>query len=321
MGPPTVLAVDSIYTPVHPACMQLVFPHGFSYLREWHGNCICNHAVVYFRLFQYLVHNKEILMKPIRVLLAALCAFTSFAHAGVVQLDLAPLYNIDGVANIGDASQSPLDQPNAGGNFVFLTQSLATSRVGASGNGLLDSGLYGADEFHPEMQLGYGLNPNGNNVLQFAGTGPANFTLAAGFYKEIHVAAMTGGGSSFLTLRLNYADGSTTTRTAFVNDWYNDFGSTPDDYYLANGLDRISANLSVYENANDPALFGHRFLVDGSRKLLSFDFVASGTSQFEPRMNIFGAAAVTAAEVPEPGSVALLLIGVLGMAGCRRKKA
>jgi hypothetical protein len=261
-------------------------------------------------------------MKPIRVLLAGLCASASFAHAGVVQLDLAPVYNIDGVANIGDASQSPLDQPNAGGNFVFLTQSLATSRVGASGNGLADSGLYAADELHPEIQLGYGLNPDGNNVLQFAGSGPVNFTLAAGFYQEIHVAAMTGGGNSFLNLMLHYADGSEMTRTAFVNDWYNDFSASADAYYLANSLDRISANGAVYENANDPALFGHRFLVDGSRRLLSFDFVASGTSVFEPRLNIFGAAAITAdAEVPEPGSVALLMIGVLGMAGYRKKKA
>lgn len=259
-------------------------------------------------------------MKPIRVLLAALCASASFAHAGVVQLNLNPLYNIDGVANIGDGTQSALDQPNAGGNFVFLTQSLATSRVGAAGNGLADSGLYAADEFHPEMQLGYGLNPNGNNVLQFAGTGPVNFALAAGFYNEIHVAAMTGGGNTLLNLMLHYEDGSEMSSTAFVNDWYNDFSASANLYYLANSLDRISANGSVYENANDPGLFGHRFLVDGSRKLLSFDFVASGTSTFEPRMNIFGATAVTA-EVPEPGSLALLMIGVLGMAGYKRKKA
>ena len=258
-------------------------------------------------------------MKPVRILLAALCASASFAHAGVVQLDLGSLYNIDGVANIGDVTQSALDQPNVGGNFVYLTQSFATSRVGAAGNGLLDSGLYAASGFNPGIQLGYGLNPNGNNVLQFAGTGPVSFVMVAGHYSEIHVAAMTGGGNSFLTLNLHYADGNELSRTAFVNDWYNDFGAGDDTYYIANGLDRISSDGSVYENANDPGLFGHRFLVDGSRQLLSFDFIADGTSRFEPRMNILGAAAVSV-DVPEPGSIALMMIGVFGMLGYKRKK-
>jgi hypothetical protein len=261
-------------------------------------------------------------MKLIRIFIAGLCACASFAQAAVVQLNLAPLNNIDGVANTGDSAQSPLDQPNAGGNFVFLTQSLATSRMGASGNGLLDSGFYSANDFHPDMQLGYGLNPNGNNVLQFAGTGPVNLTLNGGYYREIHVAAMTGGGSSFLTLRLHYADGDVTTRTAFINDWYNDFGSTADNYYIADALDRISADLSVYENANDPALFGHRFLTDETRQLLSIDFIAGGTSTFEPRMNIFGATAVsTDVSVPEPGTVALVIIGFVGLFSRKRKAA
>jgi hypothetical protein len=259
-------------------------------------------------------------LKLIRtVFLAGLCAWASFAQAGVVQLNLVPLYNIDGVANTGDVLQSALDQPNVGGNFVFLTQSLATSRVGASGNGLLDSGFYAADAYHPDIQLGYGLNPDGNNVLQLAGTGPVSLSLAAGYYREIHVAAMTGGGSSFLTLKLHYADGDVLTRTAFVNDWYNDFDPTAQDYYIKDGLDRISSNLSVYENANDPALFGHRFLTDETRQLLGFDFVASGTSQFEPRMNILGATAVSV--VPEPGTIALLMLGLIGVVGFKRKSA
>ena len=167
-----------------------------------------------------------------------------------------------------------------------------------------------------------GLNPDGKNVLQFAGTGPVSLSIAAGHYQEIHVAAMTGGGSSFLTLMLHYADGDVASRTAFVNDWYNDFGPTADDYYIADGLDRISADLSTYENANDPALFGYRFATDATRQLLGIDFVAAGTSQFEPRMNILGATAVSAdAAVPEPGSMALLMLGLVGLARFKRKAA
>lgn len=172
------------------------------------------------------------------------------------------------------------------------------------------------------MQLGYGLNPNGNNTLQFAGTGPVSMSIAPGNYREIHVAAMTGGGSSFLTLMFHYADGDVASRTAFIHDWYNDFGATADDYYITDGLDRISSDLSTYEDANDPALFGFRFLTDETRELLSFDFVADGTSQFEPRMNIFGATAVSVdAAVPEPGTIALLMLGFIGVACFKRKAA
>ena len=98
-------------------------------------------------------------MKFIRIFIAGLCAFASFAQAGVVQLNLAPLYNIDGVANTGDATQSPLDQPNAGGNFVFATQSLAISRAGANGNGLLDSGYYAANVYSSGHAAGLWIEP------------------------------------------------------------------------------------------------------------------------------------------------------------------
>lgn len=259
-------------------------------------------------------------MKLLHILLAGLCTCASAAHAGVVQLDLGSVYNIDGVANVGDVSQSPLDQPNAGGNFVFLTQSLAANLAGTNGNGLADSGLYAGNDYHPAIQLGYGLNPDGNNVLQFAGTGPVSLALDAGYYREIHVAAMTGGGNSLLNLVFHYADGDEIGGTAVVNDWYNDLAPNTDTYYLADALDRVSSDQAVYENADDPALFGHRFVVDPTRRLLGIDFVAYGTSTFEPRMNIFGAAAVTAdAEVPEPGTLALLMIGVAGLASRKRK--
>jgi hypothetical protein len=61
-------------------------------------------------------------------------------------------------------------------------------------------------------------------------------------------------------------------------------------------------------------------LTDETRQLLSIDFIAGGTSTREPRMNIFGATAVSSAvAVPEPGTIALVLIGFIGLF-CRKRK-
>ena len=84
------------------------------------------------------------------------------------------------------------------------------------------------------------LNPNGNNVLQVAGQNNVshNVAVALGNYQEIHVAAMTGGGSSALSLRLNYTDGSVVTPTFTIRDWFADFSPNADEYYVADVRDR-----------------------------------------------------------------------------------
>lgn len=254
-------------------------------------------------------------MKLTNLMIAGLFALAPMAQASVLQLNLQGVYNIDGVANPGDTSQTSLDMPDAGGNFVFMTQSLATAIAGSNGQGLIDSGLYAADAYHPQMQMGYGLNPNGNNVLQLTSGRSVNLPMG-GHYSAIDIAAMSGGGNSYLSLTLHYADGNVTSRMATVNDWFNDIRPTTDDYYFANGLDRIKADQSSFENANNPALFGFRFQTDVDRQLLSVDLNDAGGA----RLNIFGATA-TAADVPEPGSIALVMIGLTGLFAYRRKSS
>lgn len=255
-------------------------------------------------------------MKTLKsVVIGCLLMSSATAYAGVVHLDLSAIYNIDGVANVGDFSQSSLDQPNSGGNYVFLTQELATNIAGANGDGLNNDGIYGAAGFSPDYRLGYGSNPNGNNVLQFAGNGQRNVGLS-GTFSEIHVAAMSGGGNLQLQLQLNYTDGSTLSSVQTVLDWFADPSESATRYIIDNVRDRIRPDHTGYQNSNDPAIFGHRFLVDTSRELVSFDLIATGTSSGEPRQNIFGASAV---EVPAPLSAAILFVGLIGMRRFARK--
>jgi hypothetical protein len=251
-------------------------------------------------------------------LCAVACGYSAPASAGTIQIDLTSVFNIDGVANPGDTTQSSLDQPNTGGNFVFPTQSLAETLFPASPNGLPDNGFFPANASHPDVQLAYGSDPDDNNVLQFAGaaTGTSrNVTVPAGTYSKLDLFAMSGGGDSGFQLQFNYASGAPDLIPAVtVHDWFYDSTLQPNEYYLINGLDRVQPDQTGYEDANNPAIFGYAFAPDPTRVLLSFDVLALGTDSTEPRLDIFGATAVA---VPEPAALSLLAGGLLALLGRR----
>jgi LPXTG-site transpeptidase (sortase) family protein len=191
---------------------------------------------------------------------------------------------------------------DGGNNYCYLTQTAAANYNG-NPNGIPDNGFIAANTFHPDVQLSVNNGNNGNNSYRFAATGSFNINVPDGNYSYVHIFGTTGNGTATFRLTLNYSDGSVNTSSVTLQDWYDDFQGAPgggagatipatesaDHYYLINGLDRMRCNVSGYQDANDPAIFGHRFATDISRTLQSVDVVLTGRSSNNARAVFFGA--------------------------------
>src|SRR6516165_2172772 len=205
----------------------------------------------------------------------------------VVQFDVSSVLNADVVVNKPanspvDTTQSPVDRNNGNGNgnWAFLTQSAANALhpPGATPDGLPDNGFFAANSFHPDVQLAVNNESNGINARRADIDGlvlPVSqfgFTLAvpANTYQEIHVFMTAGMGAATFTLKLNYADGtSTTSAVTTVPDWLQPVNSSQSVYNLITLLDREKADASSYQNSNQATLFGFRFAADPGRQLQS----------------------------------------------------
>ena len=94
---------------------------------------------------------------------------------------------------------------------------------------------------------------------------------------------------SVVRLTLNYATGDpVTTGAVLLPDWFDDFTETADRYYLLNGMDRAhAAGDGVYENVNNPGVFGVRFAADPTRVLTGVTVEKLSNSPSRPTFFVF----------------------------------
>jgi|GEM_PF-4462385 len=193
--------------------------------------------------------------------------------ANLYHFDVSALFDNDVIANSGDTSQTALDMQ---GN-TFVVDSYANTISGVTGDGLPDNGLFAQNAFHPTIQLGYSSNLNGNNVRFISGGNQTfSFDVPQRAYSAIHIAATSTEGDSSISVRFIYTDGTSSTTTAqTIPDWYTDITEDTSRYYVIDGLDRIRTNLTTYEDANDPAVFGLRFTPNNTKVLQRVEVTAS----------------------------------------------
>jgi hypothetical protein len=223
--------------------------------------------------------------------------------ANAVQFDVSSVLNSDVVLKYNQSlggilpALAPVDQNLPGGDWSFLTQSAANQPflAPAGTTGLVDSGFFGVDAFHPDVQLHYGLFDQGDNARRQEEPNLSSFafTVPAVAYDQLHFFVTAGSGPSAFQVQATYADGTTTTSGVFnVPDWYSPITESSAGYYLASGLSRISPNGSSfdYNNPNHFSIFGFEYDPDPSKVLQSITIqptAVSGTFVF------FGATGVT----------------------------
>jgi hypothetical protein len=185
---------------------------------------------------------------------------------------------IDGIAN----STEPVGSNGPGGVDTFgpsllVTSSFAVQNGRPASRGLPDNGFFPATALHPDVQLPYRNNDNGNNLIRlYNQDNVVAIDVPNGAYTSLDLAVLSGQGSSPLRVDLNYADGGVALNST-VPDWFDDPAALTSPgkfvegdgifYYLRDGLDRVVG--ATYENSADPALLGLKFAIDPTRTLQS----------------------------------------------------
>ncbi|HYZ24906.1 MAG TPA: PEP-CTERM sorting domain-containing protein [Rhodopila sp.] len=212
-------------------------------------------------------------MQVLNLIPVFLMAGLPAAHAAV-QFSLP--YNINGIAgSSSSAGLTSLDYSDAGGNTVFMTQSFASPRAAS---GLPD---------------GFGASGStGNNVLQLGVHGfglSASVGVPSGYYSSLDILALGISGGDYLTVTLNYADGTSPRTVTYVPDWYGQ--GSYNRYSLNSGtVDARGFGYADVAISADPA------------KALSGITLQSSYG----RTDVLEATGNEVAAVPEPNSLALI---------------
>ncbi|MGB7709049.1 MAG: hypothetical protein WBL95_05830, partial [Microcoleus sp.] len=212
--------------------------------------------------------------------------------------NLSSVFDRDVIFNYNGGATDPTQDGLSTWNETLLTQSFATFKNPANGNGLPDNGFFRANAYHPDVQLGYNNTNNGNNAKVLT-TNNTSFTLAVTpkKYSEIHLFATSTNGNAGMQVTFKYSDGNTETIPASVPDWFDEITETSSSYYLINGMDRSKdTTQDGYDNTNDPALFGFKFNPNSAKMLQSITVTKTSGSTTNNWLGVFGATGVFRAE-------------------------
>lgn len=97
----------------------------------------------------------------------AFSAVTIESYAGVLataNFDVSSIFTEDVIVNYTGGVTDTTQNGMSTSSETLITQSFATFKVGANGNGLPDNGSFAASTYHPAIQLGYSNTSNGNNA-------------------------------------------------------------------------------------------------------------------------------------------------------------
>jgi hypothetical protein len=225
-----------------------------------------------------------------------------------------------------DSTNSAFDAPN---NYA-LYAAAADATNGLPNNGTITSATGSGTTFQlgsytgnnalllsntPTITInsGSGTNPaTGGTTYSYSQYGTITLVTAAK-YSTISLLTASTNGTATLNITFNYVGGGTATATLLTKDWYTTTGST------ATSMGRVNASSGTFDTGGTggPHLYESLFTVDPTQTLSSISFAESATGT-NTVAGIFAVSGIAAA--PEPGEIAGMLMGGLGLLGLAARK-
>ncbi|MEG4446707.1 Ig-like domain-containing protein, partial [Microcoleus sp. AT9_B4] len=212
-----------------------------------------------------------------------------------VDFNLSSVFDRDVIVNKTGAGTDITQQGLSPANENLVTQSFGKSILfGVMGDNLPDSGLFKANAYHPNVQLGYNNTNDGNNAKVLTGNNTLfKFDVTPSMYSQIHLFATATNGLAGMQVKFDYSDGSNHTENTSVPDWYDEIGESFSSYYLIDKLDRTrDGSGNNYDNADAPAIFGFGFNLNPAKTLQKITVTKTSGSP-DNWLGIFGATGVT----------------------------
>jgi len=213
-------------------------------------------------------------------------------YAELFQLDISSIFNADVVINGTDTTNTGLD----GAGTAYYTQSAYEAACypdpDPDPQGLADDGYYPSNAFHPNIQLGFSEDNDGDNayVGQGINSNTGFIDIPDASYSSIHIIAVSTEGNTPVTLTFRYSDNSeVTTGSQSIQDWANDITETSSLYYIDSGMDRSHDNASGCEDLDKFKIFGVKYTANPAKVMTAFRVNYDASGDARRRFVLFGA--------------------------------
>jgi hypothetical protein len=186
------------------------------------------------------------------VLLTGSCAADSTKPAAV-QIELGKLLNARVVFTQNDGHLQAADHSlDRGDSSVLITKSTAQLSEAGKLNPLPDSGFFPANANHPDVQLPYGTAGGGPQVHQSPEkTENHSVPVPPNRYVQMQLFLISAAGPTPISVKLQYADGSSDLRTTRVPDFYFLPTATDHDWFvLAEDFGKVNLKGKMTESVH-----------------------------------------------------------------------
>jgi len=222
------------------------------------------------------------------IFLNGCCTSTSSETPKAVQINISSLLNARVVFTEHAVRLQPADHSLDRGNAsVLITESAAKLAQSGELNSLPDSGFFAANAEHPDVQLPYGIVGGEPQVHQSVEkTEMFSVPVPSKHYSQMELFFISAAGPTPISVKLQYADGSSEERTTTVPDFYFLLKPTDKDWFvLAADFGKVNLKGKMTEKVHH-YIHGFNLNPDPTRVLQKIEITKLDSKSV---LNLFGA--------------------------------